>query len=120
MKDIREITQEVLDGAFFGTVPVYPEDAEVAEIPPEYITHEVAYSLADDWANGKTTVIREGVDITYCCQTPGQKPARLRQIQKVMEDNGYITVEGFADIPRGEVTGYYGAMAEFVLYRVVT
>lgn len=119
MKDIRKLVQEVLDAVFYGVVPVYAEDAEEEQMPDEYIVFDVVYSLGHSWANGRTVSIREGVDVTYCCRRRGQKPARLRQIMRTMTDAGFDVVEGFADIPRGEITGYYGAVAEFALVRVV-
>lgn len=119
MKDIREVTQAALDAVFFDMVPVYAEDSEVDRLPEEYIVHDVVYSVPDDWANGKILTVREGVDVSYCCRLRSQKTVRLRQITEAMLAAGYLLVDGFSDLPRGEQTGYYGATAEFVLYRTV-
>lgn len=121
MTDIRDITQSVLDDVFFGTVPVYAEDSDPESgLPEEYIVHDVVYSLPHEWADGRVLSVREGVDVSYYCKTRSKKTVRLRRIHETMLAAGFLPVEGFADLPRGEQTGYYGANAEYVMHRVVT
>lgn len=121
MTDIREITQAALDDVFYGVVPVYAEDSDPdSDLPDEYIVHDVVYSVPNEWADGRVLSVREGVDVSYYCKQRSQKTVCLRRIHEAMLAAGFLPVEGFADLPRGEQTGYYGANAEYVLHRVVT
>ena len=120
MMDIREITQEALDDVFFDVVPVYAEDSDPdSDLPDEYIVHDVVYSVPHEWADGRVLSVREGVDVSYYCKQRSQKTVRLRRIHEAMLEAGFLPIEGFSDLPRGEQTGYYGATAEYVLHRVV-
>lgn len=114
MDSARKIAKEALRAA--NICEVVDEDVKVNRLQ-EYITVTAVSGVYTDYANGRPIQRRENIDVDYFGITSDMIDERMQQIEAALVAAGFRVVSLPLDLGYDQEEQYFGASAEFALYR---